>query len=198
MNQILFNKKNKNIKYIFKVQGFLSVILIIILMFFIINNYNYNEELENISKIIEKNMRLNSIYQTQKQSINSNYFGKIIIEKINLEYIIFNELNYELLKISPCKFYGESLRKYGNICIAGHNYNDNRFFSRIDELDIKDKIELIDLENNIYEYIIFDKFETEENDISVLKNTKNYELTLITCNNANKKRIIVKAYRKEF
>ena len=116
----------------------------------------------------------------------------------DLEYAVFNRLTDELLKISPCKFYGNNMEEKGNICIAGHNYNDDRFFGKIDELELKDKIALYDLQGEKYEYIVFDIFETDENDTSVLENTKNYELTLVTCNNSNKKRVIVKAYRKEF
>lgn len=198
MNQILFNKKDNKKKYIFKVQAVISIFLAAIFIFDIIMNYNNNENLENISKIIEKNIRLNSIYETEKQSNTSSYFGKIYIEKINLEYAVFNRLTDELLKISPCKFYGNNMEEKGNICIAGHNYNDDRFFGKIDELELKDKIVLYDLQGEKYEYIVFDIFETDENDTSVLENTKNYELTLVTCNNSNKKRVIVKAYRKEF
>lgn len=198
MNQILFNKKDNKKKYIFKVQAVISIFLAAIFIFDIIMNYNNNENLENISKIIEKNIRLNSIYETEKQSNTSSYFGKIYIEKINLEYAVFNRLTDELLKISPCKFYGNNMEEKGNICIAGHNYNDDRFFGKIDELELKDKIALYNLQGEKYEYIVFDIFETDENDTSVLENTKNYELTLVTCNNSNKKRVIVKAYRKEF
>lgn len=198
MNQILFNKKDNKKKYIFKVQAVISIFLAAIFIFDIIMNYNNNENLENISKIIEKNIRLNSIYETEKQSNTSSYFGKIYIEKINLEYAVFNRLTDELLKISPCKFYGNNMEEKGNICIAGHNYNDDRFFGKIDELELKDKIALYDLQGEKYEYIVFDIFETDENDTSVLENTNNYELTLVTCNNSNKKRVIVKAYRKEF
>ncbi len=198
MNQILFNKKNKKLKYIFKVQLFISILIIIILIIYIVNSYNKDENMENISKIINKNIRINSMYEVEKQSSDKKiYLGKIYIEKINLEYGIFNNMDEELLKIAPCKFYGGNLGEKGNIAIVGHNYNDNRFFSRIGELDVKDKIILEDLKNNKYEYVIFDIFETREDDMTVLKATKNYELTLITCNNSNKKRVIVKAYMKE-
>jgi len=198
MNQILFNKKNKKLKYIFKVQLFISILIIIILIIYIVNLYNKDENMENISKIINKNIRINSMYEVEKQSSDKKiYLGKIYIEKINLEYGIFNNMDEELLKIAPCKFYGGNLGEKGNIAIVGHNYNDNRFFSRIGELDVKDKIILEDLKNNKYEYVIFDIFETREDDMTVLKATKNYELTLITCNNSNKKRVIVKAYMKE-
>ena len=45
---------------------------------------------------------------------------------------------------------------------------------------------------------MYDIFETKDNDLSILKSNKNYELTLLTCNNSNNKRIIIKAYRKEY
>lgn len=198
MNQILFNKKNNKLKYIFKVQFMISILVAIILIIYIVVSKNKDENLENISKIINKNIKISSIYEVQKESRGESILGKIYIDKINLEYSVFNMSNEELLKIAPCKFAGGNLGEIGNICIAGHNYNDNRFFSRIAELDIKDTIILEDLNEKKYEYTIFDIFETNEDDISVLKATKKYELTLITCNNSNKKRIIVKAYMKEY
>lgn len=82
--------------------------------------------------------------------------------------------------------------------MLGHNYNDTRFFSRLDELKINDKIKLVNLKGEVFEYIVFDIFETNDDDMSILKSTKNFELTLLTCNNSNKKRIIVKAYMKEY
>ena len=115
-----------------------------------------------------------------------------------MEYTVFNLYNEELLKISPCKFNGKSLNDKSNICIAAHNYNDDRFFGRIDELNIKDTIKIEDLKGKEYIYTIYDIFETKDNDLSILKSNKNYELTLLTCNNSNNKRIIIKAYRKEY
>lgn len=197
MNQILFNKKNNKLKYIFKVQFIISILVAIILITYIVVSHNKDENLENISKIINKNIKISSIYEAQKEAREESILGKIYIDKIDLEYSVFNMSNEELLKIAPCKFAGVNLGQVGNICIAGHNYNDNRFFSRIAELNIKDTIILEDLSGIQYEYIIFDIFETNEDDISVVKAIKKYELTLVTCNNSNNKRIIVKAYRKE-
>lgn len=198
MNQILFNKKRNKIKIFFKVQFIISILLAIIVLIFLSFDYDEDENLEKISRTINKNLNLSGLYNVKNQNLEKNiYFGKIYIKKINLEYAIFNNFNEKLLKISPCKFYGEDLSKKGNICIAGHNYNDERFFGNLDNLDIKDEIIIDDLEGNQYKYTIFDIFETDENDTSVLNSTKKYELTLVTCNNANKKRIIIKAYRKE-
>ncbi|MFG6318524.1 MAG: sortase [Clostridia bacterium] len=50
-----------------------------------------------------------------------------------------------------------------------------------------------------YVYSIYDTFETNSDDLSVLNNKLliRKELTLITCNNSNKKRFIVKAFLKD-
>ena len=200
MNQILFNKeKNNKIKYIFKVQFVISIIVAIILITFFLLNHKDEEKLEELSKIINKNIEITSFYDVQKTNIEtSKKIEKIVIDKINIEYSVFKDMNEENLKISPCKFHGVEFGRKGNICIAGHNYNDSRFFGKINELEIKDKIKLISLEGQEFEYIVFDKFETDDDDLSILKPTKNYELTLLTCNNSNRKRIIVKAYMKEY
>ncbi len=198
MNQILYNKKtNRKLKYIFKVQFIISILIAMFLIALLMIDYSEDENLENISKVVNKNMGISSIYQASKISNTSNYLGKIYIEKIDLEYTVFNRFNKDLLKIAPCKFNGVNLGEKGNICIAGHNYNDNRFFSRLDELEIGDKVKLVSMQNEEFEYTIYKIFETDENDTSILKSYKNYELTLLTCNNSNKKRIIIKAYIKE-
>ena len=69
------------------------------------------------------------------------------------------------------------------------------FFSNISKLSIGDKIKIYDLNNNFLEYNIYDKFEVEINNTSVLNQDTNgkKELTLITCNNTKKNRIILKA-----
>lgn len=194
MNQILINQKsNKRIRYMYKVFFITTIVLLIIFILVFINSYNYEENLEEISLEINKNIRLSSIYLEENNL--KIYLGKIKIEKIDLEYIIFNDFSEELMKISPCKFYGKNLEEKGNIAIAGHNYNDSRFFGRLSELEIKDKIKMYSLDNKEYIYTIYDIFETNNDDLSVLKNNNNYELTLVTCNNFNNKRLIIKSYR---
>ena len=62
-------------------------------------------------------------------------------------------------------------------------------------LDENDEIFIYDNLDNEYIYKVFSIYETDENDLSPIfnyeKNSKT--LTLITCNNFNKKRIVVKA-----
>ena len=59
--------------------------------------------------------------------------------------------------------------KYGNLCIAGHNYIDNRFFGRLDELQKNDLIEIYDLSGRMVEYVVENKYETKSSDMYFAK-----------------------------
>lgn len=124
-----------------------------------------------------------------------NCFGIIEIPKINLYYPVFSHLTEDLLKISPCKFYGDSPDVNGNICIAGHNYDNSLFFSKISTLSTNDEIFLFDNNGTKYIYFVYDIYEVKSSDLSpVLNYDKNEKtVTLITCNNFNSNRIILKA-----
>ena len=71
-------------------------------------------------------------------------------------------------------------------------------FSNIDQLKINESIFISDINKKRIEYVIYDKYSTDENNLTCTKNTKNIEITLVTCNkNNNKKRIVIKAKMKE-
>lgn len=88
-----------------------------------------------------------------------------------------------------------SLEQNGNICIIGHNYFDDRFFSNLNKLKLKDSIIMEDLEGNSYKYIIYDIYEISETDLKeAQKDDGNYKtLTLCTCTFDKKSRLIIKA-----
>ena len=90
------------------------------------------------------------------------------------------------------------LTKYGNLCIAGHNYENYKFFSRIRELENGDSIYNYDGVGNKVEYAVYHKYETAENDMSCIDQATNgfREITLVTCNNVTGNRIILKAKEK--
>lgn len=127
----------------------------------------------------------------------TNYYtiGRIYIPKINVDYPILSETTPELLKISPCKFWGADPNKVGNCCIAGHNYRNTRFFSKVPTLEYGDIIEITDLSNKTIKYSVYDKFEVNEDEVECTSQETNgrTEITLITCTNDSKRRVIVKA-----
>lgn len=201
MNQILITKIVKKSQKVKQYKGilFISTVAIIILLSIRIV-YKVNLENDRIfSENINKNYQVYKLFASANKNdylyADSDIFGNINIPKIGLNYPIFYGINEDLLKIFPCRFFGDMPKKKSNLCIAGHNYDDNRFFSKISILENNDLIIISDNDNNIFSYFVYDKFEINENEISsILQSSQNYyELTLLTCNNLNNKRIIVKA-----
>lgn len=210
MNQILNTKieedqpsSNKFNKKVFKFQFIISILLTIFLSSGLGYFYYSIKKKEKLSSRLINNYNITKLYannssETENTSTN-NLFGIIEIPKLDIYYPVFSTLTDEQLKISPCKFYGGSLKENGNICIAGHNYNNSMFFSNLISLVNDDIIYIYDNFGKKYTYYVIDFYEVAENDLSPIfdykKNSK--QLTLITCNNLNSKRFIVKSIQKE-
>lgn len=124
--------------------------------------------------------------------------GKIEIPKINLEYGILNTCTDELLKLSPCYFWGAEPNEVGNFCVVGHNYRNNKFFSKVINLVEGDEIDITDLTGRKLTYTIYDKYVVEPNNKECTSQLTNglKEVTLITCTNDSSQRVIVKAREK--
>lgn len=125
--------------------------------------------------------------------------GVIKIDKIKIDYPILSSTSDELLTVAPCRFAGPMPNEVGNLCIAGHNYIDNTFFAKITNLDKDDEISIFDLNSQMVNYYVTEKFEIENNDFSCTTQETNGEkwLTLMTCNSIKGTRIIVRAIAKE-
>ena len=85
--------------------------------------------------------------------------------------------------------------KCGNFCIVGHNYRNSKFFSKVPKLGIGEHIEITDLTGRTVTYEIYDKYEVDPTDVSSTsqKTEGRTEITVITCTNDSKKRVVVKA-----
>lgn len=124
-----------------------------------------------------------------------NTVGTINIPSINVTYPILAETTVELLKISPCKFFGPEPNEVGNLCIAGHNYKTNQFFSNVPDLVTGDVIEITDLTGRTIKYSVYDKYTVVPEDTSCTSQLTDGKkiVTLITCTDDNEKRVIVQA-----
>lgn len=215
MNQILetkFNNKKNNLsklKKILKAQFYFSIFSMVIIGTFatyrifklykqekysseILNNYNITRLYANTDMYSNETLNSNEI-------IESSYIiGIIEIPKIDVYYPIFSNYDDNLLRIAPCKFFGSEPGKIGNLCIAGHNYDNNKFFSKIANLSINDEIIIYNNSNTKFSYFVFDIYEVKADDLSPVYSydTNSRQLTLITCNNINNNRIIVKALNR--
>ena len=199
------NTTNKNNKF-YKIQfiiSFFSFFLFIVVFFIRIFNTSDNEQISNnlmsiynVSTLYSNTVDY-SISLTETMAEQNSFIpfviGMIKIDKINLNYPILSESNKELLNISLCRFAGPMPNEIGNLCIAGHNYVDYKFFSRLNELELKDIIKIYDLSGRMVEYSVYKMYEVQPNDISCTsQDTKNKNIiTLLTCNNVSGKRLVV-------
>lgn len=200
---------------IYKVIFIVLLISAIIILAMIIYKYDSNqinekesrEFVEAFSNIDFTNTESteNQEEQVQKQ-IELEYKGyKVIgivkIDKIGIEYPILEIENIDPesakvpMKLSIIKYWGENVNDYGNLSIAGHNNKDGTMFGKTKKLKIGDIVELTDLTGQTIQYSIYDIFVTDPNDVSILlpKDEQIREVTLITCTNGNKERLILKA-----
>lgn len=143
----------------------------------------------------------NSTMQVTANGYQYITVGAINIPKINVKYPIIDgptdttEETEDLLKISPTKFWGPDLNEVGNFCIVGHNYRNTRFFSKVPTLESGDIIEITDLSGRIIQYKVYDKYQVDPTDVSCTTQLTNgrKEITLITCTDDSKQRVVVKA-----
>ena len=127
--------------------------------------------------------------------------ASINIPKINVQYpILDGETDSEaeteaLLKISPTKFWGPEPNEVGNFCVVGHNYRNSKFFSKVLTLENGDIIEITDSSKRTIQYVVYNKYEVIPEDLSCTTQLTDgkKEITLITCTNDSKMRVIVKA-----
>ncbi len=192
--------KKNTYKYIF----IFAIFFLIAFISYYLWHYFKISKKENISNRILKVYDIQKLYAENKSieipSVISEtgdvaeILGIIEIDKIYLRYPILSKTTDEFLEIAPCKFAGNTLNGYGNFCIAGHNFDNDTFFSNLNRLEIGDTIRLYSLSGNSILYTVYDKFEIAPSDTSCTKQTnKIKEITLVTCNNKNKKRLVIKA-----
>ena len=154
-------------------------------------------EQANSQEEIKETPLVTSLY-TASNGKKYEYIGWINIPKINVNYPIFSETTVELLKVSVCRFHGGNPNEVGNLCIAGHNYRNKRFFSKVPTLEIGDIIEITDLSKRTLEYEIYDihtVLPNNRDDTTQYTNGRK-EVTLITCTDDSEQRVIVKCKEK--
>ena len=126
--------------------------------------------------------------------------GTINIPKIGVNYSIVTgetgtlEETEALLKMTPCEFWGYGINEVGNYCIAGHNYRNSKFFSKVPTLVNGDIIEITGNGETV-QYAVYDKFNVNPKDNSCTSQLTDgkREITLITCTDDSSERVIVKA-----
>ena len=180
----------------------LIVALIVVVAMIVIRyggNYLNEKEVSSSLETIEE--ELNKEETQQSESLPELEFkgykieGIIEIPKINIKYPIIDHTNEETMKVSITKFWGPLANEIGNYTVAGHNNKDGTMFGKTKYLQIGDKIKLTNLKNETIEYEIFKIYSIDPDDVSCVESVENgtREITLITCTNGHKNRLVTKA-----
>lgn len=121
------------------------------------------------------------------------------IPSINIEYPVLSNTSPELLFVSLNKYHPKDLmpNEIGNYCIVGHYYENGKMFGKLHKLKNGDTAELTDLSGRTVTYQVYDKYIVQPTDTRCTSqktawNMQKRELTLITCTNGGKQRLVVK------
>lgn len=176
-----------------KIKIFSVVILIIIILslnFCFINN---DSNLVNINDIMTDSKYMDITYNNEEDILQEDVLGILIIDKIGLKATVKEGTSKSILN----KYIGhiENTSIYdGNIGLAGHNKGYKySYFARINELEIGD---VITYKTKFYirQYKVDNIKVILDNDWSLLENTTENKITLITCiKNKKNQRLCVQA-----
>lgn len=196
-------KKNKN------VTGKVILIFILVIIFYIWFGVYRENKIRLVEKGKTNNIEIKKLeisenisLDEQKEKINipKTYLGfdtcaKLEIPKINLETYVLSDYTDDGLKVCASKFWGPKPNTIGNFCIAGHNYEKENMFNHLIDLQIGDELYLSDNENGKCLYKIFDIYKVKpQNTEPISQETEGKRMvTLITCVNYSKNRLIVQA-----
>lgn len=167
------------------------------------------DEIQEVEKV-EKVEQDESKQQLQIATATSIYtapngkkyetIGVVKIPKINITYPILSKTTDLLMKVAPCKFHGPSPNEVGNLCIIAHNYRRKGvFFSDVENLVIGDIVEIQDLSQRTIQYEVYDIHTVLPDNVqdTTQKTKGRKEVTLITCTDDSKQRIIVRCKEKK-
>ena len=119
--------------------------------------------------------------------------GMIEIKNIDLQYPIVNGASKEELRFAIGHVEGTArIGKKGNCVLAGHRGSRyGAFFKRIGELVEGDVIRLMNEKGAWNQYIVSEKFVVYPDEVWVLEQDGEEKVTLISCENRGRKRIVV-------
>lgn len=151
-----------------------------------------------IENVPSENVSEEDILIVKEYEINGTNYEVIAILNIptlEIEYPVLSSTSTELLKVSLNKYWGPNPNKPGNLCILGHNYNDSRFFGKLNRIEKGDIIQLTDMSGKMVEYSVYDTYivNPDNTDCTSQLTDGKTEITLITCTATGKQRFIVKA-----
>lgn len=161
-----------------------------------INTLEINASAE-ANEIVEEKKSPRGIASESRVYKGYTVAGKIEMPSVNLRYPVLDTMtNANALEVSVCIQYGVPLNTVGNTVIIGHNYKNGLFFGSNKNMKNGDQIHITNYATGVKKtYSIYSIYQTEESDTSFYNRDTGgkSEITLITCQNNNKYRLVIKA-----
>ena len=152
------------------------------------------KQLEKANNIVNgENKSEIEIVTKEELKENENIIGTLEIAELGVIAPIQEGTSKEILKVAIGHFSESSLWE-GNVALASHNRSIYaHYFEKINELQIGDEI-LYKTKMGTRKYVVYENKEIDSTDWSVIENTKDNILTLITCvKNNSDKRLCIRA-----
>ncbi|KEI02277.1 class D sortase [Clostridium botulinum] len=164
----------------------------------------FNEEIQlqkqNNKLNNNENKKDDNKKENKKQNVNiGKELALIEIPSIDLQSVIVEGMEKEQLRYYLCHFESTAMPgENGNFSIAGHSsFIYNEILNHLYEVNIGDVIKL-KTKKGEFNYVINNKFIVEPNEVEVLDQNKDKKtMTIVTCSNRGKKRLIVTAQMNE-
>lgn len=176
-------------KKIFIVSSFVLLFAAGIFMYYL---KNYDNKLVD-ANVVTTDSNYENITYEKEEKLENDLIGILKIEKIGLKATVKEGSNSKILKDYIGHIEGTSLYD-GNICLAAHNRgNKYSYFARLNELKNGD---IVKYTTNFYtrEYKINSIKTIFETDLTILENTNENKITMITCiKNKRNQRLYVQA-----
>jgi len=176
-------------KKIFIVSSFVLLFAAGIFMYYL---KNYDNKLVD-ANVVTADSNYENITYEKEEKLENDLIGILKIEKIGLKATVKEGSNSKILKDYIGHIEGTSLYD-GNICLAAHNRgNKYSYFARLNELKNGD---IVKYTTNFYtrEYKINSIKTIFETDLTILENTNENKITMITCiKNKRNQRLCVQA-----
>ncbi len=156
--------------------------------------YKENRQLKIANEIINSDYQDEiEIITNEELELNENIIGILEIPVLGLIAPVQEGTNQDTLKVAVGHF-SESSYWNGNVALASHNRSQYvHYFENINQLQIGDEI-IYKTKFGIRIYSVYESNIIDETDWSVIENTSENIITLITCvKNSPESRLCVKA-----
>jgi len=113
--------------------------------------------------------------------------GIIRVPGAGVELPVLNDWNYDLLKLSPCRYSGSIEGQ--DLILMGHNYK--KHFAPLRRVSPGDRVEFLDVSGTLHAYVVAETEVLKPTQLDELSSS-DYSLTIFTCTPGGQSRFVVR------